>query len=298
MDNKKKAISFIIISTVFFALMGFFVKLAVDVPAIQKAFYRNLIGLIFMFFILMKKVQTKKRENIDSSIANIFIPKEKKLLFFRSLFGTVGIILTFYTIDNMMLADSTILTRTSPFFTVIAASLFLGEKLSKRVGVAMIISFVGILFVVKPTFDIVILPYIVGIIASALAGIAYTFLRVLGTKGEDSDIIVFYFSLFATVTLLPLTLYIYKDMNLIESLYVLLAAISALVAQIFLTRAYRLAKANDISMYLNLQVIFTAILGIIFFNEVPDMLSILGYILIIGSSYWAFNVSDKGKAGE
>ncbi len=313
MDNKKKAVIFIIISTLGFALMSFFVKLAVDVPSLQKAFYRNLVSVFFMFFILIKRV-TKKHannhekfnvnenineninENLKENLVSVFKPKEPKFLFYRSLFGTLGVVLTFYTIDRLILADSTILTRMSPFFTVLTASLFLGEKLNKKVGIAMIISFVGIFLVVKPAFDIVLLPYIIGITASVLSGVAYTFLRVLGSKGEDSDVIVFYFSLFSTVVLFPMAYMVYKDMNLVETVYVLLASTFALFAQTFLTRAYKLANANDISVYLNLQVIFTAVLGVIFLNEVPDILSVLGYIIIIGSSYWAFNA--KPKVGE
>ncbi len=297
MGNKKKAILFITISTIAFSFMGYFLKLAGDVPTLQKAFYRNLVAVSFMFFVLLNKTRSKQKDDINSKgDFSIFKPKEKKILFYRALFGTIGIILTYYTIDNMILADSTILTRTSPFFTVIAASIFLGEKLSKRVGIAMVISLFGIILVVKPVFDVVVMfPYIIGITASALVGISYTLLRVLGSKGEDSDVIVFYFSLFAAIVLLPMSLYVYKDMNLSETIYVLIAAFLALVAQVFLTRAYKLAKANDISIYLNLQVIFTAIIGIVFFNEIPDVYSIIGYVIIIGSGYWAFNTGDKSK---
>ncbi len=301
MDNKKKAVIFIIIATLGFALMSFFVKMAVNVPSLQKAFYRNLVSVFFMFFILLNKVKTKHvclddNTSIKDKIVSVFKPKEIKFLFFRSLFGTIGIILTFYTIDRLLLADSTILTRMSPFFTVLTASIFLGEKLNKRVGLAMIVSFIGIFLVVKPSFDVVLIPYIIGILASVVSGVAYTFLRLLGSKGEDSDVIVFYFSLFSSIVLLPMAYQVYKDMNTIEIIYVFLASASAMIAQTFLTRAYKLANANDISVYLNLQVIFTAILGLIFLSEVPDVYSILGYVIIIGSSYWAFNT--KIKEGE
>ncbi len=299
MDNKKKAISLIIVASLSFALMSFFVKLAIDVPSVQKAFYRNFVAVIFMFFILLKKVKSKtvtEGNEFKYNLKLMLKPKESKLLLLRSILGTLGIVLAFYTIDNMMLADSTIISRTSPFFTVITASLFLGEKLNKRVGISMILSFIGILLVIKPTFDVVLVPYIVAIIASAIAGVAYTILRLLGSKGEDSDIIVFYFSVFATISLFPLTYVIYKEMDLINTIYVFLAAMAALVAQTSLTRAYSLAKANDISVYLNLQVIFSAILGLIFFSEIPDIYSLIGYVIIIGSSYWAFNA--KTKVGE
>ncbi len=288
MYDKKRAVTYMIMATLFFALMSFFVKLATDVPSIEKAMYRNLVGVIVMFAVIGRQIIIRSKTDGFRESLTFLKPKAPKALLGRVVFGTAGVILNYYAIDNLILADSTILGRLAPFFTVLGASLFLGEKLSKKIIISMFVSFFGILLVVKPAFNLDLVPYLAGVGAAFLAGFAYMFIRILGSKGEDSNIIVFYFSLFSVITMIPLALPVYKSLNPKEVVYVFLASFSAMFAQSFITRAYKYAPANEVSVYLNVQVVFTAILGFMFFNEIPDLLSVLGYCVIIYSSYWAF----------
>ena len=89
MNKKNKGILFIICSAFCFALMGMFVKLAGDLPSIEKSFFRNLVALLFALIILKKDHVhfSGKRENI-------------KYLVIRSVAGTVGILCNFYAVDR------------------------------------------------------------------------------------------------------------------------------------------------------------------------------------------------------
>ena len=93
MKNKKKekqiGIFYVVLAAFFFALMAMFVKLAGDLPAVQKSFFRNLVALIFAGAILAKEKVwfSGNRENI-------------KYLFFRSVAGTLGILCNFYAVDH------------------------------------------------------------------------------------------------------------------------------------------------------------------------------------------------------
>lgn len=295
MYDKKKAVKFMLLATLFFALMSFFVKLASDVSSMEKAMYRNFAGVFVIYFIIMKEVfKNSKKQGFKESM-KIFIPKNPKLIFWRSFFGTLGVAFNFYAIDHLMLADSTVLVRMSPFFTVIAASVFLKEKLTKKMVISMFVSFMGVMLVVKPSFDVVLVPYLAGILSAVAAGIAYTFLRVLGSKGERGDIVVFYFSLFSTIALMPLAMNVYTKLSGVDALLIVLASVSAMLAQLSVTAAYKYAPANEVSVYMNVQVIFTAILGIVFLSEFPDCLNILGYVTIVGSSWYAFGGKSKGQ---
>ncbi len=97
--NRTKGIVMIISAAFFFAGMGAFVRLAGDVPSMQKAFFRNAVAALFAFFILLfseEKFKTK-RENF-------------KLLLGRSICGTIGIVGNFYAIDHMSsIADASML---------------------------------------------------------------------------------------------------------------------------------------------------------------------------------------------
>lgn len=295
MYNKKKAVTYMILATLFFALMSFFVKLTVDVSSMEKAMYRNFLGVFIIYIIIMKEVVRNSKEKGWKESLQVFKPKNPKLLLYRSIFGTIGVALNFYAIDHLTLADSTVLIRMSPFFTVIAAALFLNEKLTKKVIISMFISFIGVLLVVQPSFDIVLLPYASALLSALAAGMAYTFLRVLGSKGERGDVVVFYFSLFSTIALIPFAITNYTQLSHIDIILVLLSSLFAMIAQLCVTAAYKYAPANEVSVYLNVQVIFTAVLGILFLNEIPNLSNLSGYVIIILASCYAFGTRKPKK---
>ena len=107
-NEKYKGIFYIILAAFGFAFMNLFVKLAGDLPAIEKSFFRNLVAVFFAFVVM-------KKENIAFSI-----PKGSgKYIFFRSFFGTIGIFANFYAIGKLYIADASMLNKLSPFFAII-----------------------------------------------------------------------------------------------------------------------------------------------------------------------------------
>ena len=117
MNKKNKGILFIICSAFCFALMGMFVKLAGDLPSIEKSFFRNLVALLFALIILKKDHVhfSGKKENI-------------KYLVIRSVAGTVGILCNFYAVDHLVLSDASMLNKMSPFFAILFSILILKEN--------------------------------------------------------------------------------------------------------------------------------------------------------------------------
>lgn len=103
---------------------------------------------------------------------------------------------------------------------------------------------------------------------------------------------MFYFSLFSVVVLIPFSIFTYTPMTTIQILFLLGAGLSAAVGQIGITLAYSFAPAKDISIFTYASIIFTALFGFILFGESPDMLATVGYIVIIGASYYMF---DKAR---
>lgn len=151
----------------------------------------------------------------------------------------------------------------------------------------IIIAFIGMLFIVKPSFSVEVVPYLIGFLSAVFAAAAYTFLRVLGNR-EKFYTVVFYFSFFSTVVLLPFVLYFYEPMTGKQTLYLLLAGLFATFGQFGITLAYKYAPARDISIFTYSTVIFTTILSIIFFGEVPDLYSFIGYAIILGAMIYMF----------
>ena len=281
MNEKTKAIFYITLSAFCFALMSTFVKLAGNLPSVEKSFFRNLISCIVALVIIKK------------SHAPIFGKKENRLpLILRATFGTIGIVANFYAIDHLVLSDASMLNKLSPFFVIIFSYFFLKENLKSVQVMALVVAFLGALFIIKPEFNSDLLPSLIGMFSATCAGAAYTCVRYLGGR-EKGETIVFFFSLFSIIATLPFVLLNFVPFTLNQFLFLLGAGISASIAQFSLTAAYKHAPAREISIYDYSQVIFVAIISIIIWHQTPDLLSVLGYAVILTASAMIFLYNKK-----
>lgn len=283
-EARYRGILYIIVSAFCFAIMNVFVRLSGDLPSMQKSFFRNVVAVVFAALI-MKRQQigfTGKKENIG-------------ILLLRSLFGTIGIICNFYAVDHLILADASMLNKMSPFFAIIFSFLLLKEKI-KPLQILMVAgAFLGSLFIIKPTFiGLDLFPALIGMMGGIGAGAAYTLVRALGARGEKGPFIVLFFSAFSCLFTLPFLIFQYQQMELIQVIYLLFAGLAASGGQFAITAAYRCAPAREISVYDYSQIIFSALLGLIIFGQVPDLLSWIGYVIICLMAVLMF-FYNKGK---
>ena len=273
LSNRTKGVLFIIMSA--------FVKLSGDLPSFQKTFFRNITSCIIAFILILIN-----KESFFGKLEN------QKILILRSIFGTLGIVFNFYAIDKLVLSDANMLNKLSPFFVIIFSALFLKEKINLKQGLAIIVAFIGALFIIKPQFNFDIIPSLIGVCGAICAAAAYTCLRALGGK-EKYYTIVFYFSFFSTIVILPFMLMVYKEMSMLQFVYLILAGIFASIGQFGITIAYKYAKAKEISIFDYSNILFSAIISIVLFGVIPDYLSVIGYIIIFAVSLYMFLYNKK-----
>ncbi len=277
-NSKTKGIMYIISAALGFSMMSVFVRLAGDVPSFQKAFFRNFVALLVVAAIMLKKHISivPKRESIAPLLG-------------RAFFGTVGLVCNFYAIDHLVLADANMLNKLSPFFAIIFSIFLLKEKPTFMQVIGVVTAFAGSMCIIKPTMGgYSVFPAVMGAIGGLGAGIAYTFVRYLGQKGENSAVIIFFFSAFSSLVCLPFMLFNFSALSLRSMICLICAGISACVGQFGITRAYVYAPAKEISVYDYTQVIFAAVFGFFLFDQIPDVLSVLGYCLICGAGIAMF----------
>ncbi len=272
-----KGAVYIILSAFFFALMGLFVQLAGDLPSFQKSFFRNVIAAIIAFVILI-------REGGNFKWHKGALPS----LLLRSIFGTIGVLCNFYAIDHLILSDALMLNKLSPFFAIVFSALLLSERVKFSQFLLVILAFVGSLFIIKPTPLLLNPASIMGLIGGICAGAAYTMVRKASQTGERKTYIVFFFSTFSTIVLLPFVIFSYEPMTLIQFIYLVLAGVTAALGQFTITTAYSYAPAREISLYDYTQVIFSTIMSLVVFGTLPDVLSVIGYIIIISATVIMF----------
>lgn len=280
--KKGIGILFILGAALCFALMNLFVNAAGDLPVMQKVFFRNLISTFVVFILLLfqkEKFRVKDRSCVP-------------WLFLRAIMGYLGVILNFYAIDHIAISDASMLSKLSPFFAILFSVFLLREKPSIPEIIFVLIALAGAACVVNPRFSMDVLPAAAGFLGGACAGFAYTCVRVLGNKGERGLMTVFFFSAFSTVVSVPFLIIQFTPMTALQICSLLLAGAAATGGQFFITAAYRHAPAKEIAVFDYAQVLFAAILGYFFLNQMPTVLSLIGYAVIIAAAvgHWAYQL--------
>lgn len=286
MKSRNKGILYIILSAFCFALMGVFIRLSGNLPSMQKSFFRNLVAFFFAGILLIRE---KERPQISKGV---LLP-----LVLRSLFGTLGIVCNYYAIDHLVLSDASMLNKMSPFFAILFSYFILKEKFTLWQGTAVFVAFLGGLFIIKPTFsNMELLPALIGLTGGIAAGAAYTFVRQLGQKGVKGSFVVLFFSAFSCLFTLPFVIFGYAPMSLYQFFMLMGAGLAAAGGQFSITAAYFHAPAKEISVFDYSQIVFSAGFGFFLFGQVPDLMSVAGYLIICSMAVWMFFYNrKKGK---
>lgn len=278
LPDRVKGMICIIFSAFSFAFMNVFVRLSGDLPSVQKSFFRNLIALFIALTAVIKsgeKIRIK-RNNLP-------------FLLIRSVFGTVGILCNFYAIDHLAISDASMLNKMSPFFSILFSFILLKERLTLVQGTLVGAAFCGSLFIIKPEADILGNPAaLLGLLGGMGAGIAYTAVRALGQQGVNKSLIVLFFSAFSCIVTLPYIILRFEPMTVGQFLCLIGAGTAAAGGQFGVTSAYCYAPAKEISVYDYSQLIFAMILGFLFFGQLADGLSLIGYGIIVASAVIMF----------
>ena len=281
LSPRTKGVIFLLISAFSFAVMALFINLAGDMPVFMKAFFRNLVAILMSYIMLARSPEKFK-------IRKGSMPG----LIMRASFGTIGILANFYAISHTNMSDAMMLNKLSPFFAMLTSIIILKEAADGFQWAAILTAIVGAVFVVKPSFLFKnlgvsgdsLFPLLIALIGGICAGIAYAFLRKVTLKGERPLIVVAFFSTFSCIILIPFIIFTYQPITPLQLFYCAMTGVAACFGQIFISSAYAMCPAKEISIYDYSTVIFTALLGLMVLGEVPDWLSIIGYAIIIGAS--------------
>lgn len=272
--------------------MAMFVRLCDDfggsVSCFQKSLFRNAIALVIAAVVFTRS-HLHARSAVPpapDTLAFSRLPLKAWLLMFaRSASGILGIFGNFYALSIIPIGEAMTLNKTAPFFAVIGSWLFLREKVGLRQFVCLIFAFAGALLVMKPGFaGDATFATVCALIGGLGAGIAYTCVRELGLLKVEGSLIVLFFSAFSTIASIPFVIGRLDPMTPAQILVMLGAGCGAAIGQFGVTAAYRFAPPKEIAVFDYTNVIFTALFGFAFFSQVPDLLSVLGFILIVLAS--------------
>jgi drug/metabolite transporter (DMT)-like permease len=266
-----------LLSALGFALMAACVKGAAGygIPVLEIVAVRALVSLLLSYLDI-------KRKRLSPWGSN------RPLLLARGAVGALALGCVFYAVSTLPLAQATMLQYTYPAFTAVIALVFLKERIRVATLICIALSLLGLVVMVQPDLsgasDLFPLVSVAAALLGALgSAAAYVMVRRL-SRTDAPSVIIFYFPLIA----FPVSVILLGDdfvMPGIEALVLmLLVGVFTQVGQVGLTQAMALENAGKATAYAYVQVIFSAVLGWLFFEEIPTGWTLLGGALIIGGA--------------
>ncbi len=281
-------------ASLMFALMGVFAKiLSQSMPSLEVVFFRNLFGAVLIAATLVKRPMRQRGG-------------KGWLLFFRGMMGFLALLAFFYNIAHIPLGDAMTYSKTSPIFTALFAWIFLKERMGAVGWAALVLGFVGILFIAKPSGAVLDKTAWLGIFSGAGAALAYTAVRELRNY-YDTRAIVLSFTVIGSVgplVLMAVSPYVNApelDMLFGEFvapsaeawIFIVFMGIFATLAQFYMTKAYGVTKAGIVGAVSYSNILFSIILGLFIGDPLPDPLTWLGIGLIVAAGIAVAGAKEK-----
>lgn len=278
--------AWMLVAGFFFGIMGVFVKLGSQhFSSAELVFYRSLIGLIAIFAIVKHQKLT------------VATSKWKNHLW-RGLSGFASLMTFFYSISLLPLPAAVTLNYTSPLFLALLTAILLNERVHWPLVAAIVIGFVGVGLLLRPTFQQEQLTGgLLGLTSGFLAAIAYFNVKQLGRLGEPESRVVFYFTLISTIGAgLWMLAHTFNSITPHGLMLLLGLGISATLAQLAMTRAYHEGKTLVVGSLAYSTVVFASLLGILVWDDILPASSWLAIALIILSGLVSVRVAPRAPA--
>lgn len=280
MSKVSLGILYMVMCSICFAAMGYFTKnLSATISPMETLFIRSIFGLaVLVPFCKFKSISLQGNN--------------KKALFYRGFYGSIGAICIFYAIAHAPMAESIALFRTAALHVPFLAWWLLKEKLRPSQICFAVIGFMGTILILKPDFHAISIGMLIAFIGSFFNAIAWVSVRSLANKENAHTIVIYFLATCAFITLCCFG----KDFvmpNVHESLQIFMASIFGTAGQIFLTNAYKHGSAATITPIGYSEIIFVTLIGWFGFNHLPDYLSFVGITLIMISSLLIIRLSTR-----
>jgi len=200
----------------------------------------------------------------------------------RGLFGFLGVSTYYFTMSRLTLADTAILNKLSTVFVMLFAYFLVGERLwPAHVGV-LALSVIGVYNIVQPQWQLAPLAALTGLASAAFAGMAYTLVKLL-TADHDPLQIVFAYSASCAVLILPVLPWTFRCPSLAELLLLTAAGGLSTLGQGLMSSAYAHGSPTPTSIASYSVVLFSAVWGYLFFNEVQNPQAIAGSVTVLAA---------------
>ncbi|TDA68968.1 DMT family transporter [Sulfuricurvum sp. IAE1] len=277
--DTRLGILYMLAASFLFALTVAFAKLLTSsMGSVEVTFWRNAVGLVLILALAFRK-----------PIRNV--GGRPFTLVFRGVVGTVALLTFFYTVGETTLSNAIVYSKTEPIFTAILAFFLMGEHLSKRAVLAIIVGFAGVLLLSGAEFSYL---HAMGLLTGFLSALAYTSVRSLKSHYDERTVVLSFmiFGVLIPAALMAAARHYTSEVFAFalspfvmpqgsDWLWIVLMGSAAAYGQIFMTRAYFYAKAGIVSATSYSVVLFATAFGIVLGDALPTPAVIAGGALVV-----------------
>ena len=264
------------ISVCAFSLMDLIVKWSDDYPVGQVLFFRGFCGIIPILFLIPKD------RHLD------FYKTTRPVLHFkRCLAGLIALVSIFVALRNLPLATVVSISFAAPIFITIFSIFLLNEKVGLYRWMAVLVGFLGIIFITEPGFSALNVYYIYPIIFCL--GLSYVAIAIRKLSSTEPAWLISFFFSFSIMLLSFLSFYQGWILPSLLDLFLLsMVGILGGLANLWLSQSYKYSEVSLVSPLKYLGLVFAIIFGYFIWNEIPTSKTLLGALLVILSSIIIF----------
>ena len=267
--NILKGSLFAIIAFFAMAVFGVFTKMGYEVGGpLWLSFMTYLIATLFTTIWILPKGFTYLRSN------------HYGYLILRAVIGTAASFLYMLSMNYIPIVNSTLLFNTAPIFIPLLSIVWLKLHIHTTIWFAVILGFIGILIIIKPSASSLITPgNLIGLLSGIALAIAYLTMKLL-TDTDPGLRIIFYYVFIGTIMQIPLLWFAKTSLSSATFFYAFLSGVMLLIAQLSLVKAYTYAEASEVGVYQYTSIIFVALIEWFFWGKNPSLSDFIGFVFV------------------
>jgi drug/metabolite transporter (DMT)-like permease len=247
--------------------------LSEQIESVQTAFFRAILSVIMLLPLMM------------TGRVKPWLSKRIKGHFWRTFMGTTSMVLGFYAISMLPLADATAIAFSQPLFSVVVAAVIAKEKVRWRRWTATVVGFIGVLVMVRPGEGSLQLGALVALANAACVAISILLVKRL-SDSESPLMILTQFAIFSTLLLAPPALWVWRWPDLFGWVLAIGIASTATVGQYFWVQAFKAGEMSAIAPFEYMRLPFAVFMGWLMWNEMPVVWTYVGAAIVIASALY------------
>ena len=274
------------ISTIAFSIMHGLVRyVSADMHPFQVAFFRNVFGLVFLLPLIV-------RSNFV-----IFQSKKIGLHAVRGVINVIAMLMFFTALSISPLAKVTALSFTAPIFMAVLSFFILAERFRLHRWLAVVTGFVGMLIILRPGIVVIDTGALLVIGSASLWAVTMILIKIL-SRTESSVSIAGWMGIFLGLFSIGPALWVWQTPTLVDIGWLLLIGLFGSMAQVSLAQSLKETDPTAIMPFDFLKLIWTALIGIWFFAEVPDIFTWIGAAVIFSSGRYIAHRERRAAAAQ